>query len=282
MKKSSLFFVVILATVFMSCARVDPGYIGVKVKTLGQNKGVEPEVLPVGRFWLGVQYDLYTYPTFVTIFPFTASSDEGSEIDEAMRFQSKEGISCNVDVALSARVDAPLAAIAFQFYRKEMLDIIKMYGKQDMNNYFVEFASRLNVEEIYSTQKMAMLSFVKDKMREKFAPSGIIIEDIAYKSDIRFPQNVIDAINEKIAATQIALQKEQEIFQSRADAQKKIATAEGEAISILKVAEAQAKANTLLSNSITPTLVNYELAKKWNGTSPTYMGNGSVLPPLFK
>jgi regulator of protease activity HflC (stomatin/prohibitin superfamily) len=266
----------------MSCARVDPGYIGVKVKTLGQNKGVEPEVLPVGRFWLGVQYDLYTYPTFVTIFPFTASSDEGSEIDEAMRFQSKEGISCNVDVALSARVDAPLAAIAFQFYRKEMLDIIKMYGKQDMNNYFVEFASRLNVEEIYSTQKMAMLSFVKDKMREKFAPSGIIIEDIAYKSDIRFPQNVIDAINEKIAATQIALQKEQEIFQSRADAQKKIATAEGEAISILKVAEAQAKANTLLSNSITPTLVNYELAKKWNGTSPTYMGNGSVLPPLFK
>jgi len=38
----------------------------------------------------------------------------------------------------------------------------------------------------------------------------------------------------------------------------------------------------LISNSITATLVNYELAKKWNGVTPIYSGQGSVLPPLFK
>jgi hypothetical protein len=45
-------------------------------------------------------------------------------------------------------------------------------------------------------------------------------------------------------------------------------------------AEAQARANQLLSQSITPTLVQYELTKKWNGQMPQVTGGAAPLLQL--
>jgi len=278
-----LTILVIFAFVLSSCGQhVPPGYVGVKVKTLGQNKGVQPTVLPVGRYWMGPYYTLYTYPTFMNIYPFTLSPTEGSPVDEAIRFQSVEGITCNVDLAVSCHVDATKAAVVFTTYRKNMDEIIKLYIRQDISNYFVDYASKLRVDELYSTKKIDMINYALAQLKSKYDTSGIAIEALAYKSNIRFPQEVEDAIIGKIKAVQLATQKQNEIVQAEADAKKAVAKAEGEAQSILVVAQAQAKANTLLSNSITPVLVNYILAKGWNGVSPQYSGSGSVLPPLFQ
>jgi len=231
---------------------------------------------------MGPLYDLYEYPTHVVIYPFTLGDDEGSEVPEAMIFQDKDGNVCNVDIALSCYADPTMAPVLFQTYLTDMLGVVKNYCRQDLNNYFVEYSSKLTTEQLYSDQKMAMLEFVKQKMIDKYKPSGVIIVDVAFKSNIRFPGNVVAAINEKIKATQVALQKEQEVMQAEADAKKAVAKADGEAQSILMVAQAQAKANNLLSQSITSTLVSYEMAKKWNGVSPIYSGSGSAIPPIFK
>lgn len=282
MKNNKIFmFLIITSIALMSCGRVDPGYVGVKVKTLGQNKGIEPEALDVGRYWMGIPYDLYIYPTFVNIYPFTKDEGEGSPQDEAFRFQSVEGITCDVDVAISCHADPANAVTLFKTYRKEMVPIIKEMLRQDVSNYFVDYASKLRVDELYSTKKMDMLNYAKEKLAAKVAPTGIIIDDISFKSDIRFPKQVQDAIIAKIEAIQLATQKQNEIVQAEADAKKMAAQAQGVADKILIEAEAQAKANKILAASITPTLVNYELAKAWNGVSPIYSGNGSVLPPLF-
>lgn len=282
MKKINFLFVLVIgAMLFASCGRVDPGYMGVKVKTLGQNKGIAPEPVDVGRYWLGIPYDLYTYPTFVNIYPFTKSETEGSEIDESFYFQSVEGITCNVDLAISCRVDPTKVVTVFTTYRKEMVPIIKDFLRQDVNNFFVDFASTLKVDELYSTKKMEMIQFAESELKNKVEPYGIIIEDLSYKSDIRFPQQVQDAIIAKIEAIQLATQKQNEIVQAEADAKKAVAAAQGEAESILVKAKAQADANLILARSLTPTLVNYELAIRWNGVTPIYSGNGAVLPPLF-
>jgi regulator of protease activity HflC (stomatin/prohibitin superfamily) len=158
-----------------------------------------------------------------------------------------------------------------------MMEIIKSYCRQDLNNYFVEYASKTTVESLYGDKKIEMLEDVTAKMKEKYNPTGIIISDVSYKSEIRFPENVSAAINAKIAATQIALQKEQEIMQAEADAKKQAAAAEGQYQADLL----HAKGNIALANSITANIIQYELAKKWNGVSPIYSGSGSVLPPFF-
>ena len=284
MKRVTLISMFLIAMVGLtSCFQhVEPRSVGIKVKTMGNNKGVQPITLPVGRYWIGAYWKLYTYPTNIHIYPFTASKDEGSEANEEMRFQDKDGLQLGCDVAVSAQVDPALVPVTFQTYGGDMETIIKSYVRQDLQSGFIAYASTHQAVELYSDKKMEMLTFVNKAISEKFKPTGVIITDVAYKSDIRLPDNVRESINEKIKATQIALQKEQEVMQAEADAKKTVAKADGDSKAILMMAKAQAQANELLSNSITATLVNYELAKKWNGVTPIYSGQGSVLPPLFK
>jgi len=278
MKNISKFIgILLLGVMIASCGRVEPGYVGVKVKTLGQNKGIEPIALDVGRYWMGALYDLYTYPTYVNIYPFTLNPDEGSKVDEAFRFQSVEGITCNVDVAISCHANPDNAVTLFKTYRKEMIPIIKEMLRQDVNNYFVDYASKLRVDELYSTKKMDMIKYAKEKLTEKVEVNGIIVDDISFKSDIRFPQEVQDAIIAKIEAIQLATQKQNEIVQAEADARKRVATAQGEYEAKLL----EARGNEALSRSITNALVQYNLSLRWNGVSPLYSGSGSVLPPFF-
>ena len=78
----------------------------------------------------------------------------------------------------------------------------------------------------------------------------------------------MDALNAKIAATQQAIQAENELRKAQAEAQKAIAKAEGEA-----------KANELLAKSISTSLIQWrqlentqQAIAKWNGKAPEFWG----------
>ncbi len=64
----------------------------------------------------------------------------------------------------------------------------------------------------------------------------------------------------------------QVLAQREIEAQQKVATAKGESLSILAVAEGQAKANDILARSITAILVQYKSVEKWNGILPQVSG----------
>ena len=74
-----------------------------------------------------------------------------------------------------------------------------------------------------------------------------------------------------MAQQQVETQK-QVLAQREIEAQQKVATAKGEAESILVVAQGQAKANDALSRSISPILVQYKGIEKWNGILPQVSG----------
>ena len=96
------------------------------------------------------------------------------------------------------------ANVLFQYYRKDMLPIIQENLRQDVSNFFVDYASKLRVDELYSTKKMDMIQYAKDQLRGKVTPFGLIIDDISFKSDIRFPKEVEEAIIGKIKAVQLS------------------------------------------------------------------------------
>jgi len=280
MKKNyAILGILLLLTVSLtSCFQhVPPRNVGIKVKTLGDNKGVKPEVLGVGRYWIGAYWDLYSYPTNITMYPFTASVDEGSPIDESMKFQDKDGLALSCDVAVSAHVNPEMVPVAFQAYGGDMENIIKTFVKQTLLSNFINYSSQYSAEQIYSAKKMEMLQFVKGEVTKKFAENGVVINDVEYKSEIRLPDKVLQAINDKIEAGQTALKTQAQIQQSQFEAQKVAAAAQG----VYEAKLLEAKGNRALSESITPALTSYILANKWNGVSPIYSGSGSVLPPLF-
>jgi len=61
MKK--ILILLILITALSSCTKVEPGYVALRVWTLGQNAG-EIDTLGVGRYALGVQKEYHKFPIF--------------------------------------------------------------------------------------------------------------------------------------------------------------------------------------------------------------------------
>ena len=74
----------------------------------------------------------------------------------------------------------------------------------------------------------------------------------------------------------MAQQRQNEVAQARAEAEKKVAEARGEAESVLLKAKAQAEANRELASSITDQLVQYRALDKWDGVLPRITGNSAV------
>jgi hypothetical protein len=56
--KKLLLAAMLMASV-VGCSKVPAGNVGVKVYLLGTNKGVDHEVLGVGRYWIGFNEELY-------------------------------------------------------------------------------------------------------------------------------------------------------------------------------------------------------------------------------
>jgi regulator of protease activity HflC (stomatin/prohibitin superfamily) len=72
------------------------------------------------------------------------------------------------------------------------------------------------------------------------------------------------------------------LAQRSVEAEQKVATAKGEAESILVVAQGQAKANEALSRSLSQILVQYKGVEKWNGALPQVSGGAVPFIDLAK
>ena len=259
-----------------ACSYVPAGNVGIKVNLLGGDKGVDSEVLGVGRYWIGWNEDLYVFPTFMQNYVWTAGADEGSPNDESISFQTADGMTANADIGISYSIDPDKVSIIFQTYRRGVEEITDTFLRNMVRDALVKQSSNKPIEYVYGAGKSELLASVQKDVADQVAPLGINIGKIYWIGEIRLPPTVIDSINAKNAATQMAQQRQNEVAQAKAEADKKIEDARGEAESILRVAEAQAKANKLLAESLTTEFVQYQAITKWDGQLPKMTGSAAV------
>jgi len=119
------------------------------------------------------------------------------------------------------------------------------------------------------------------KLGENLARYHIIVDDI-YFANIRFSPEYEKAVEAKQVAQQQVETQRQVLAQREIEAHQKVATAKGEAESILVVAQGQAKANDALSRSISPILVEYKGIEKRNGILPQVSGGAVPFIDLGK
>lgn len=268
------------ALIFANLEKVEAGYVGVKVNMLGSDKGVDSEVLGVGRYWIGWNQELYKFPTFQQTVSWSKPEDENSG---AFQFQSKEGLSLSADVSMSYTLDPEKVHVLFQTYRRGIDEITEVYLYNMVRDTMVQYASARTAENLYGEGKTEFVSDVTNAVRARMKPVGINIDYIAIVGNVWLPQQVKQAIDAKVQAGQLAAQRETEVATAKAEAEKAVATAEGEARSrkaiadanayvIIKEAEAQKTANELLASSITPELIEYNRTTKWDGKLPQVTG----------
>ncbi len=165
-------------------------------------------------------------------------------------------------------------------YQKVGLDFANKVIDPAFNDFVKEVVPNYLITEILpkreEIRKRAM-----SKLGDNLARYHIIVDDI-YFANIRFTPDYEKAIEAKQVAQQQVETQRQILAQREIEAQQKIATAKGEAESILVVAQGQAKANDALSRSISPILVQYKSIEKWNGILPQVSGGGIPLIDLGK
>ncbi len=165
-------------------------------------------------------------------------------------------------------------------YQKVGLDFANKVIDPAFNDFVKEVVPNYLITEILpkreEVRKRAMV-----KLGDNLARYHIIVDDI-YFANIRFTPDYEKAIEAKQVAQQQVETQRQILAQREIEAQQKIATAKGEAESILVVAQGQAKANDVLSRSISSILVQYKSIEKWNGTLPQVSGGGIPIIDLGK
>jgi len=165
-------------------------------------------------------------------------------------------------------------------YQKVGLDFADKVIDPAFNDFVKEVVPTYPIGEILpkreEIRKRAM-----NKLGENLARYHIIVDDI-YFANIRFSPGYEGAVEAKQVAQQQVETQKQVLAQREIEAQQKVATAKGEAESILVVAQGQAKANDALSRSITPILVQYKSIEKWNGILPQVSGGAVPFVDLRK
>ena len=263
-----------------SCSKVEAGYVGIKVDMLGSSKGVNDEVLGPGRYFVGPNTEIFTFPTYQVNYTYTASSNEGSETNEQFVFQTVEGMECSADLGVSMHFEEQSISKMFQTYRKGVDEIRAVVVRNAIRDALNKVSSNMPVESVYGEGKAKMIDTVKIIVKNHLKNTGIYVDNLYLIGSVRIPTSVQQALNDKVQMTQLAQKAENERRKAEAEAAIKVAKAKGDAESLLTVARAEAEANRLKQSTLNGLLIQQQWIEKWDGGLPTYMmgsGQGVML-----
>lgn len=257
-----------------ACERIGPGYVGIKVSNAGTNRGVDKNALQTGWVYYMPGFStVVAYPTFVQQVVLTKDENEGRPEDDEITFTNKDQMTISADISFAYHLEADKVPAFYEKFRSDDLNAFTHgYLKSLIRDKFNEVGGRYTIADIMGNNG-PFLKEVHDAVAAEVSPFGVIMEaQFGFIGAPRPPAAVIDAINQKVQAQQIALRTQIEIQQAQATAQKEIAKAQGEASATLTRAQAQADANDKISKSLTPELLEWQKLQRWNGALPQFSG----------
>lgn len=272
MKRIATALLLCMMALVTACSKVPAGNVGVKVYLLGGSKGVDSEELGVGRYYIGMNEELYLFPTF--------TQNVTWDGPEAIGFQTKEGMTVSAPIGMSYHVDPSKVTALFQKYRKGIDEITDIYLRNMVRDAMVSVAGTKSVDNVYGSGKAEIIAAAEQRVRDQVAPFGIIIERLYWTGSANLPPQVVESLNNKIKSTQMAEQRENEVAQSIAEANKERERARGVADGKLLEAEADAKAIKLRGDAIreNPQVATLNAIEKWDGKLPEFLSSGALMP----
>jgi regulator of protease activity HflC (stomatin/prohibitin superfamily) len=259
---------------------VNPGYVGIVIHRAGG--GVDK--IPLGP-GLHLKNPLATgiveYPVFMQTLVLTKSAVEGSQNNEEINVNSKEGQPLSVDVSMSFELDQDKTPMLYSTFRRDIQSIQHGYVKQTIRQALQEVIGDEEIAAVIGPKKAEAVNRTQMLIAQRLAPYGIVVKQFTI-NELRAPQAVIEAINQKNVMQQQALTAQNELQKNTFQAQGDSIKAAGQAKAKLAIAEAEAKSNELVNRSLTATLVQYEMAKRWDGKMPQVASSAMPLLQMGK
>ena len=267
---------VLLFLVRPSVAYIEPGHVGIVIHRGGG--GVDPTPLGPGFHLRNpLMTQIQEYPTFMQTLVLTRESNEGSPNNDEINVNSVEGQPLSLDVSMSFELSGDKVPQLYQTFRTDVETISHGYIRQAIRQSLQEVVGNEEIAAILGPKKAEVVTRTQANLQKRLDPYGIVVRQFTL-NEFRAPKAVMDAISLKNVMQQQALTAQNELQKNTFQAQGDSIKAAGRAKAITAEAEAQARANELLSKSITNTLVQYERAKRWNGQMPQV--TGGAMPML--
>ena len=265
--------------------KIPAGYVGV---VYNMNGGIEKDVLTQGFKIVAPTKKITLYSIALEQSYMTKGDQGDSSDDESFEIPTKEGAALEVDVAFSYSYELSEVPQTFTRFRGQSgKEILKSFIKPKMQAWIKEITPQFSMISIVSTQRGEVNKTLTDQLQERFRPYGISIDNVAL-ADVRPDAETDEAIRKKIKAQEeletakvtaetdkVNAQRDKEVAQIKAE-QDKI-EAQGKADAKIIAAEAEAKSNKLISDSLTDKLIERQKISKWNGNVPAVQGSGTTI-----
>lgn len=253
---AAVIVVVLLISVFVlwPFASVPAGYVGVMTSFGAPSATVyDPGI----HFRLPISQSMHN----VYIGVFKAESDVAGSSKDLQQADMKVSVNFNILPSAAVGVYANLGGDPWaQVMDPAVHDTVKAV------------AARYDATDLIQKRDQVSQE-IREALLTRFKNIGVNVSAVNIV-DFQFSKQFNDAIEAKITAQQNALRVENEITQTKWEAQKRVVESEA----ALQVAENTAKANDLMGKSLeaNPALIEKLKVEKWDGHYPTYMMGGAL------
>ena len=259
---------VMVILVLTSCGTtVEPGNVGVKIRTLGAGAGVQQEPMAARWYVRGLGERIGQFPAIQRTYTYTRETDERGPENEEISFSDNNALPMTADVQIVLRVNPAAAPALYQRYRLTFDQMFDGPIRNDVRSAIAAETELVPVEYLYRGGRQQVIQKALLRVQRKWASQGVAVSQLDWIGNIRYPQVILDSIQAKTKADADTVA-----------AQARVAVAKAEADSKVEEARGQAESNRLLAQSIStsPGVVQLRAIEKWDGKLPQVTGAGGA------
>jgi regulator of protease activity HflC (stomatin/prohibitin superfamily) len=259
---------IVLVAMLTSCGHtVQPGNVGVKIRTLGPQAGVDPTAMASGWHFNGVGERIVEFPIIQRTYTYTREQDDRGPENEEITLSDNNALPMTADVQLVMRIDPKSAPALYTRYRLTHDEIFEGPLRNDVRTTVAAETELVSVEFLYTGGRQQVIQKALKRVRDDWTTQGVDITQLDWIGTIRFPQVILDSIQAKTKADADAAAAQAQVAVAKAQADAKIEQARGEA-----------EANRLLAQSVaaSPAVVQLRAIEKWDGRLPQVTGSGGT------
>lgn len=208
----------------------------------------------------------------------TKDKREGSKDDESFRVASADNASIAISFQMSYRFNPDTLVETYKKFKgMDGEDIVNRRVTTVLKSRVSEITTDYSLMSLYSGNRAEINDKLTHYLNDKFSQQfGLQVIDASI-IDVHPDSQLKEAINKRIEAQQKADQAKAEQETAKVEAETKMIKAKNDADIEVMEAEAEAKANRTIAESLTPELVDKMKIDKWNGKMPTVNGGSSPI-----
>lgn len=269
-----LVLIVALILGVMCIEKIPRGHVGSIYSIRG---GTSDDVLAEGWHFVAPTKKVTEYSIATEQLLLTQDERDGSKNDESFNATCKDGV-LNVDLEMSYHFEAEdIPTIARKYRGLSGLEIVDSIIKSKVKTYVNEVTSEYTILEAYMDKKSELNQELTVHLKQALASYGIVVESATIPR--AEPDDAIkSAITERSKKAQEVEAAKQEQEKQKILAETKIIEAQGEADAAIARAEGEAEANRLISESLTPELLEQmEMEARLEHGWVTIQGAGTIV-----